>query len=95
MTQLLFSENLAIYSFILLLQVLLIADESNDVIHVVDVQKDRLTFSRFLAPGCPLLLQPTALNTDHKGRLWVGCRGGRLVTFEPLSTAAAANSTQH
>ena len=54
---------------LLLLQVLLIADECNDVIHVVDVQDDRLTFSRFLAPGCPLLLQPTALNTDHRGRL--------------------------
>ena len=74
---------------------LLIADEYNDVIHVVDVQNDRLTFSRFLAPGCPLLLQPTALNTDHRGRLWVGCRGGRLLTFEPLSTAAATYSCQH
>ena len=52
---------------------LLIADEINDVIHVVDVQNDRLTFSRFLTPGCPLLLQPTALNTDHRGRLWVNC----------------------
>ena len=74
---------------------LLIADEYNDVIHVVDVQNDRLTFFRFLDPGCPLLLQPTALNTDHGGRLWVGCRGGRLVTFEPLSTAAATYSGQH
>ena len=80
---------------LLLLQVLLIADECNDVIHVVDVQDDRLTFSRFLAPGCPLLLQPTALNTDHRGRLWVGCRGGRLVTFEPLFTAGATYSAQH
>ena len=79
----------------LTLQVLLIADEFNDVIHVVDVQKERLTFSRFLDPGCPLLLQPTALNTDHRGRLWVGCRGGRLVTSEPLSTAAATYSGQH
>ena len=66
-------------------QVLLIADELNDAIHVVEVEGKCMKFSHFLAPGCPLLLKPTALNTDTKGRLWVGCRGGRILTMEPLS----------
>ncbi|KAK7088644.1 tripartite motif-containing protein 59-like [Littorina saxatilis] len=64
-------------------EVLLIADECNDVIHVVDTDDDKLTFRCFLGPGNPLLLQPTALHTDTRGRLWVGCRGGRIITFQP------------
>nr|KAG5696852.1 hypothetical protein BaRGS_035262 [Batillaria attramentaria] len=50
-------------------EVLLVADELNDAIHVVNVQDGRLSFARYLAPGCPLLVQPTALNTDTRGRL--------------------------
>ncbi|KAL8596884.1 hypothetical protein ACOMHN_065834 [Nucella lapillus] len=75
-------------------EVLLIADELNDAIHVVEVKDNgsTLTFSRYLAPGCPLLVQPTALNIDLKGRLWVGCRGGRLLTVEALPQDAAAAS---
>ena len=60
-------------------QVLLVSDEGNDAIHVVDVQSGALTFLRYLAPGCPLLVQPTALNTDIHGRLWVACRGGTML----------------
>ena len=60
-------------------QVLLVSDEGNDAIHVVDVQSGALTFLRYLAPGCPLLVQPTALNTDIQGRLWVACRGGTML----------------
>nr|KAG5693684.1 hypothetical protein BaRGS_008326 [Batillaria attramentaria] len=64
-------------------EVLLVADELNNAIHVVDVQRKRglagyvskwsyeLNFSRYLAPGCPLLVQPTALNTDTSGRFGV------------------------
>ena len=58
---------------------LLVSDEGNDAIHVVDVQSGALTFLRYLAPGCPLLVQPTALNTDIQGRLWVACRGGTML----------------
>nr|KAG5697257.1 hypothetical protein BaRGS_031253 [Batillaria attramentaria] len=78
-------------------EVLLVADELNDAIHVVDVQKRSpssfkrlrkcqydLSFARYLAPGCPLLVQPTALNIDTRGRLWVACRGGRILTCEPI-----------
>nr|KAG5695459.1 hypothetical protein BaRGS_011301 [Batillaria attramentaria] len=50
-------------------EVLLVADELNDAIHVVNVQDGRLSFARYLAPGCPLLVQPTALNTDTRGSL--------------------------
>nr|KAG5690076.1 hypothetical protein BaRGS_016384 [Batillaria attramentaria] len=56
-------------------EVLLVADKLNDAIHVVNVQDGRLSFTRYLAPGCPLLVQPTALNTDTRGRLWVASRG--------------------
>ncbi|KAK7481546.1 hypothetical protein BaRGS_00027195 [Batillaria attramentaria] len=65
-------------------EVLLVADELNDAIHVVNVQDGRLSFARYLAPGCPLLVQPTALNTDNRGRLWVACRGGKIITYEPI-----------
>ena len=63
-------------------QVLLVADTLNDAIHVVDGQNGRLELLRYLAPGCPLLLQPTALNTDTRGRLWVGCRAGSILLVE-------------
>ena len=61
--------------------VLLITDELNDAIHVVNVQDDSMTFQRYLCAGCPLLVQPTAINVDVSGRLWVACRGGRVVTL--------------
>ena len=66
-------------------QVLLVADELGDSIHVVNVQDDTMNFVRYLAPDCPLLVQPTALNVDHKGRLWVACRGGHILTMEPTA----------
>nr|KAG5709987.1 hypothetical protein BaRGS_030063 [Batillaria attramentaria] len=70
-------------------EVLLVADELNDAIHVVNVQDGRLSFARYLAPGCPLLVQPTALNTDTRGRLWVACRGGSIFAFEPTPVMPA------
>ncbi|KAK7481530.1 hypothetical protein BaRGS_00027179 [Batillaria attramentaria] len=66
-------------------EVLLVADELNDAIHVVNVQDGCLSFARYLAPGCPLLVQPTALNADTRCRLWVACRGGRIITCTPIS----------
>ena len=64
-------------------EVLLVTDELNDAIHVVEVQDGQLRFARYLAAGCPLLVQPTALNTDTRGRLWVACRGGAILTLTP------------
>ena len=61
--------------------VLLITDEVNDAIHVAKVEDDRMTFQRYLCAGNPLLVQPTAITVDRSGRLWVGCRGGRVVTL--------------
>ena len=81
-------------------QLLLIADEVNDEIHVVDVVTTwsehglqtgkKLVFLRYLAPGSPLLIQPTALNTDSSGRLWVACRGGSILTVEPREMVKAS-----
>jgi hypothetical protein len=66
-------------------EVLLVADEGTDSIHVLRVLDTTLTFLRYLAPGCPLLVQPTALNTDHTGQLWVACKGGVILTMRPLT----------
>ena len=62
-------------------KILLICDELNDAIHVVRVEDDHMTFQRYLCAGCPLLVQPTAITVDLSGRLWVGCRGGRVLTL--------------
>ncbi|KAK7506444.1 hypothetical protein BaRGS_00002556, partial [Batillaria attramentaria] len=66
-------------------EVLLVADELNDAIHVVKATNRSLEFDRYLAPGCPLLVRPTALNVDNKGRLWVACRGARVLTCEAIA----------
>nr|KAG5707563.1 hypothetical protein BaRGS_001111 [Batillaria attramentaria] len=52
-------------------EVLLVADELNDAIHVVKTTSRSFEFDRYLSPGCPLLVRPTALNVDNKGCLWV------------------------
>ena len=62
-------------------QELLICDELNDAIHLVRVKDDHMTFQRYLCAGHPLLVQPTAITVDLSGRLWVGCRGGRVLTL--------------
>ena len=64
-------------------QVLLVTDELNDAIHVVQVEDGQMSFVRYLAPGCPLLIQPTAINVDVSGGLWVACRGGNIISMEP------------
>jgi hypothetical protein len=69
-------------------EVLVVADEGTDFIHVLRVKDAALTFLGYLAPGCPLLVQPTALNTDHTGQLWVACKGGIILTIRPLTQRA-------
>ncbi|XP_070206008.1 tripartite motif containing 13-like [Littorina saxatilis] len=66
-------------------EVLLVADKGTDSVHVLHVKGDKLKFYRYLAPGCPLLVQPTALNMDSQGRLWVACRKGTILTFTPIA----------
>jgi hypothetical protein len=66
-------------------EVLLVADEGTDSIHVLRVQDATPTFQGFLAPGWPLLVQPTALNTDHTGQLWVACKDGVILTMKPVT----------
>ena len=67
--------------------VLLVADEANDAILVVDYKGGSLTFLRYLAPGCPALVQPTALNVDVHYNLWVACRGGGVLVMEHRSSS--------
>ncbi|XP_076453023.1 uncharacterized protein LOC143288431 [Babylonia areolata] len=62
----------------------LVADELGDSIHVLKLSAEgHMTFVNYLAAGCPYLRQPTALNVDVQGRLWVACRGGRLLAMTP------------
>ncbi|XP_070174339.1 uncharacterized protein [Littorina saxatilis] len=68
---------------------LLVSDELNDAIHVLDFKDETLTFTRFLVPGCPVLVQPTALNVDAEKRLWVACRGGSILVLDKLNPQTA------
>lgn len=61
----------------------LIADEAYSAIHVVRLLENRFRFVRYLTYGCPLLKQPTALNVDRQGRLWIACDGGEIITYQP------------
>ena len=65
--------------------VLLVSDELRDAIQLVRVKDGAMTFVRYLAPGCPVLIQPTAMTVDTLGRLWVACRGGHIITMEPAT----------
>ncbi|XP_076466495.1 uncharacterized protein LOC143297856 [Babylonia areolata] len=58
--------------------VLLVADELNDTIHIVQQESGQLVFRDYLAAGNPLITQPTALNI-HKGSLWIACRTGNVL----------------
>ena len=62
-------------------EVLLVADEMNDAIHIVGLKSTPLKLLGYLAPGSPLIRNPTALNTDEKMQLWVACRGGSIILF--------------
>ncbi|KAK7104578.1 uncharacterized protein [Littorina saxatilis] len=64
-------------------EVLLIADEINDAIHVVHVRPEELEFTGYLCAGHPLLVQPTALTVDSRNRVWVACRGRVILIVEP------------
>ncbi|KAK7104516.1 uncharacterized protein [Littorina saxatilis] len=64
-------------------EVLLIADEINDAIHVVRVMSYKLEFAGYLCAGHPLLVQPTALTVDSRNRVWVACRGRVVLIVEP------------
>ncbi|KAK7491999.1 hypothetical protein BaRGS_00016663 [Batillaria attramentaria] len=66
-------------------EVLLVTDMANHTIHVVNIDPTSAlcTFERFLVSDCPMMQYPTALNTDQSGRLWVACKGGKLLIVEP------------
>lgn len=69
--------------------VLLVADEANDMIHVVNVEGDRLVFLRYLALGSCMLFQPIDLHVDLSNRLWVACRSGNVFALQPDSRVDA------
>ena len=62
-------------------EMLLVAFSALNTVHVVDY-KDGCCFVRTLETDqCPLN-QPCRLTTNHQGRVWVGCNGGKVVIFD-------------
>jgi hypothetical protein len=70
-------------------QLLLVADEASDAIHVVQVTETSMTFLHFLDTGVPSLVRPTALNVDILGRLWVGCGLGQVLALTPTGPTSS------
>ncbi|KAK7088387.1 tripartite motif-containing protein 59-like [Littorina saxatilis] len=64
--------------------VLLVTDEVNDAVHVVFYSGGCPTAIPLLVPGCPWLIQPTAITVDVSARLWLACRGGTIICMEPV-----------
>ncbi|KAL8608613.1 hypothetical protein ACOMHN_002843 [Nucella lapillus] len=65
-------------------EVLLIADERRDDIHVVKMDRERLTFDHYLRVGDLPLVRPTAIAVDIQNRLWIACRGGPVMMLEQI-----------
>lgn len=59
-------------------QVLLVADEANDVVHVVQVSERKLVFQRYLALGHVAFFKPVCLNVDIRNHLWLACENGQV-----------------
>lgn len=80
------------YKFDLKQEVLVVADAGNNSLVQVGLKNDdgslgcKLLGSLML--DCPLLDTPTALTTDTKDRLWIGCRGGKILTLVPEEEVA-------
>ncbi|KAK7491788.1 hypothetical protein BaRGS_00017044 [Batillaria attramentaria] len=69
-------------------EVLLVADEANDVICIVDFRQKAIRDGRVdqidrLGFGCPLLSSPAAMAVDKQRVLWIGCRQGRILKCIP------------
>ena len=62
-------------------EVLLIADEIHNGILLFDMEQGCICRHRF---EHPFLVQPVALNTDRNGRVWVGCRTGKIFVCDKL-----------
>lgn len=75
-------------------EVLLVADEASDTIHVVDVQEYRLVFLRHLALGTCMLFQPMNLHVDPFNRLWVACRAGDVFALEPSDSTTTTKDRE-
>jgi hypothetical protein len=70
-------------------QLLLVADEASDAVHVVQVTETSMTFLHCLDTGVPSLVRPSALNVDILGRLWVGCGLGRVLALTPTGPTSS------
>ena len=60
---------------------LLVAYCNRNTVHVVD-HKDGCCFVRALETDQGPLDKPFRLATNHQGRVWVGCHGGKVVIID-------------
>ncbi|XP_076458292.1 uncharacterized protein LOC143292015 [Babylonia areolata] len=68
-------------------ELILIADSTNDCVHVARVNKGEFQFLRYLqASGCGDIVRPTALDVDKGGKIWIGCETGWLLQCEPFTS---------
>ncbi|KAK7097058.1 RING finger protein 207-like [Littorina saxatilis] len=69
------------FSFVDGEEMLLVAISALNAVHLVD-HKDGCCFVRALETDQCKLTTPCRLATNHQGRVWVGCNGGKLVLFD-------------
>ena len=62
-------------------EVLLVAVSALNTVHVVD-HKDGCCFVRTLETDQRALDRPFRLATNHQGRVWIGCHGGKVVILD-------------
>ena len=64
-------------------EVLLVADSEQNQIYVMDFLSKVHQILGSLAFDCNRLASPTAMATDTTGRLWIGCKDGKILTCVP------------
>ncbi|XP_076446864.1 uncharacterized protein LOC143284104 [Babylonia areolata] len=62
-------------------EVLLVAFTALNTVHVLD-HRDGCCFLRTLETERHPVVSPCRLSTNHHGRVWVGCNGGKVVIFD-------------
>ena len=61
---------------------LLVSDPNHHSVHVVRIKRGNCEFERYLVAGDECIMQPTALNVDHVGRVWIGCQNGWILMLK-------------
>ena len=74
-------------------QWLAVLDAASDAVYMLDYEDGRGVLTTYVS-GCPLVHRPSAVTSDPKGRLVLGCRGGVVVTVVPREEVAEGVSVR-